>query len=66
LLACAAAKSVHGTVVDGHREEYILENAVLIKIEKLRRVSLASLRAKSGSICSGASPGGYRLWLKEI
>jgi hypothetical protein len=46
LLACGAAKSVHGTVVDGHREESILENAVLMEIEKLRRVSLASLRAK--------------------
>jgi len=33
-------------VVDDHREEYILENAVLMEIEKLRRVSLASLRAK--------------------
>lgn len=33
-------------MVDDHREEYILENAVLMEIEKLRRVSLASLRAK--------------------
>lgn len=46
LLACWATKSVHGTVVDGHREEHILETAVLIEIEKLRRVSLATLRAK--------------------
>ena len=33
-------------MVDGHREECVLETAVLMEIEKLRRVSLASLRAK--------------------
>jgi hypothetical protein len=46
LLACGAAKSVHGTVVDGHPEEKILETAVLMEIEKLRRASLATLREK--------------------
>jgi len=46
LLACGAAKSVHGTVVDGHGEEKILETAMLMEIEKLRRASLAVLREK--------------------
>jgi len=32
------------TVVDGHGEENILETAVLMEIEKLRRVSLAAMR----------------------
>jgi len=31
-------------VVDGHGEESILETAVLVEIEKLRRVSLAAMR----------------------
>ena len=32
------------TVVDGHGEENILETAVLVEIEKLRRTSLAAMR----------------------
>jgi len=35
------------TVVDGYREENtMMDNAVLMEIEKLRRASLASLREK--------------------
>jgi hypothetical protein len=45
-LACAVAKSVHVTVVDGHGEETNLQTAILIEIEKLRRASLADLREK--------------------
>jgi len=32
------------TVVDGHKEARILETAVLMEIEKLRRKSLAAMR----------------------
>jgi hypothetical protein len=45
-LACGATQSVHGTVVDSHREEKMLEPAMLLEIEKLRRASLAALRQK--------------------
>src|SRR5580704_2877246 len=46
-LQCGAEASVHVTVVDGHREETeILNTAVLIEIESLRRATLAGLREK--------------------
>jgi hypothetical protein len=45
-LACGVAKSVHVTVVDGHGEEHILEPAVLMEIEKLRRMGLPAMRAR--------------------
>ena len=46
LLACRVAKSVHVTVVDGHREENIVKTEVLMEIEKLRRASLSALQEK--------------------
>jgi Protein of unknown function (DUF2924) len=46
-LACAAAKSVTVTVVDGYGEEKrTMNNAVLMEIEKLRRASMTGLREK--------------------
>ena len=46
-LACGAKRSVHVTVVDGHREETeTMDAAILMEIEKLRRATLAALREK--------------------
>ena len=66
-------------MVDRHREEDILETAVLVEIEKLRREGLGAMRQKYrevfgeedpdaaiASICSGASPGGCRPWPRGI
>ena len=41
------AKSVHVTVVDGHKgEEKTVDNAVLMEIESLRRAPIEGLRDK--------------------
>jgi hypothetical protein len=45
-LACGAETSVHGPVVNGHREEPTVDTALLMEMESLRRASMADLRKK--------------------
>jgi Protein of unknown function (DUF2924) len=46
-LACGAAKSVHGDVVNRHRgEPNTMNSTVLMEVENLRRASLEGLREK--------------------
>jgi hypothetical protein len=52
-LACGAAKSVHVTVVDITGEERIVDTAVLMEIEKLRRASFGGFAQEVSGGISG-------------